>query len=64
MVVSTEFCHPEENHDTQSHSVNLQLQQVACEQGLIWEHMRERQRANSKAKQSFREESGDEARRK
>ena len=37
---------------------------VACEQADIWEHTRERQRANSKPERSFREESGDEGRRK
>ena len=37
---------------------------LACEQARIWEHTRERQRANSKPERSFREESGDEGRRK
>ena len=35
---------------------------LACEQAHIWEHTRERQRANSKPERSFREESGDEGR--
>ena len=35
---------------------------MACERANIWEHTRERQRTNSKAKRYFREESGDEAR--
>ena len=37
---------------------------LACEQAHIWEHTHERQRANSKPERSFREESGDEGRRK
>ena len=37
---------------------------LACEQAHIWEHTRERQRANSKPERSFREESGDEGWRK
>ena len=35
---------------------------LACEQAHIWEHTRERQRANSKPEWSFREESGDDGR--
>ena len=37
---------------------------LACEQAHIWEHRRERQRANSKPERSFREESGDKGQRK
>ena len=37
---------------------------IACEQARIWEHTREKQRANSKARRSGGEESGEEALRK
>ena len=37
---------------------------LACEQAHIWEHRHERQRANSKARRSGGEESGEEALRK
>ena len=38
--------------------------QLACKQAHIWEHTRERQRANFESEAIFREESGDEAKRK
>ena len=43
---------------------NYFMTNLPCEQAHIWEHMHEWQRANSKARRSGGEESGEEALRK
>ena len=43
---------------------NVEARALTCEQAHVWEHTHERQRANSKARRSDGEESGEEALRK